>query len=713
MKKCLWITAMMMVAAVGCKPGAPKCPEAKIAEGEKPSGPAAEPVTAPVATPVKEEAKMAKLDAAVVDGVIAALVKKHGEPEKARLARGVTQAAALWDPARDGDARAFEALCLAHWVPEGAPRERLFERLQANFETLFGHGSRVRLDLSRPVHLDLGEVLEVDKVFAEFNPSAHLQEDLFANKVAFVTVLNFPWRTLAEKKADGAKWSRREWAYVRLGDVFTSRVPAAVRQGVDTAFTQADDYISNYNIYMEKVVGADDKSLFPAGMKLITHWNLRDELKSRYADKANGLTAQRQIFAIMQRIIDQSIPQAVVNQGDFTWNPETNRLTRDGQEQPVTAEPDTRYEFLLKNFRAVRAEDAFAPAYPTYIQRVFDRDLEYTEAEIEALFVKLVSSPLAGQVGKLIEQRLGRKLEPFDIWYDGFKTRSAIPDAKLTAETKKRYPTAAAFHADLPRILGQLGFTKEKAKFLQERIAVDPARGAGHAWGAEMRSDKSHLRTRVGKDGMDYKGYNIATHELGHNVEQTLTIQDVDAYMMKGVPNTAFTEAWAFVFQRRDLALLGMKETNPQKEHLTVLDTFWSSYEIMGVSLVDMGVWRWLYANPNADKAQLKQAVLTIAKDVWNRYFTPVFGVRDQTILAIYSHMIDYPLYLPAYPIGHVAEFQLEAHLRGKKLGAEMTRICAQGRLEPDQWMRGAVGAALSVEPTLAATAEALKHVTK
>jgi hypothetical protein len=646
-------------------------------------------------------------------GVIAALVKKHGEAERPRIARGVGQAAALWDPARDGDPKAFEAFCLARYVPEGAALDQLFERLQTNFETLFGHGSRVRLDLSRPVHLDMGEVLDVDKVFAEFNPSAHLQEDLYANKIAFITILNFPGRTLAEKKADGAKWSRREWARVRLGDVFTSRVPATVRQAIDTAFAQADDYISNYNIFMEKVVGADGKSLFPAGMKLITHWNLRDELKSRYADKTNGLAAQRLIFAIMGRIIDQSIPQAVVNKGDLTWNPVTNQLMKDGREQPVTAEPDTRYEFLLKNFQAVRAEDAFAPSFPTYIRRVFDRDLEYTEAEIEALFVKLVSSPLAAQVGKLIEVRLGRKLEPFDIWYDGFKTRSSIPDATLTAATRKRYPTAAAFHADLPRLLGLLGFSKEKAKFLQERIAVDASRGAGHAWGAEMRSDKSHLRTRVGKDGMDYKGYNIAIHELGHNVEQTLTIQDVDFYMMKGVPNTAFTEAWAFIFQRRDLQLLGQQEGNPLKAHLTVLDSFWSSYEIMGVSLVDMGVWRWLYANPNADKAQLKQAVLTIAKDVWNRYFAPVFGVRDQTILAIYSHMIDYPLYLPAYPIGRVAELQIEGFLRGKNLGAEMTRICAQGRLEPDLWMRGAVGAALSVDPSLAATAEALKHVTK
>jgi len=612
---------------------------------------------------------------------------------------------------RDGDVKAFEAFCVEHFVPDGEAREKLFARLQQNLEIMLGHNARVRLDLSVPVQLDIGEILPVDKIFAEFNPSAHLQEDLYTNKVAFVTVLNFPWYSLVEKKAEGPNWTRRQWAYARLGDVFTSRVPATIRQGIDTAFAQADDYISNYNIYMEKVVDADGKSLFPAGMKLITHWNLRDELKSRYADARDGRKAQRQIFAIMGRIIDQSIPQAVVNKGDFMWNPDTNKLFRDGKEQVVTAEPDTRYEFLLKNFRAVVAEDPYAPNHPSYIQRVFDRDLEYTEQEIEALFVKLVSSPLAGQVGGLIARRLGRKLEPFDIWYDGFKARSSIPDAQLTAQTRKRYPTAVAFHADLPRMLGQLGFTAAKARFLQARIAVDPARGAGHAWGAEMRSDKSHLRTRVGKDGMDYKGYNIAVHELGHNVEQTLTIQDVDNYMMKGVPNTAFTEAWAFVFQRRDLSLLGMKEGNPLKEHLTVLDTFWSAYEIMGVSLVDMKVWRWLYAHPGADKAQLKQAVIAIAREVWNQYFAPVFGVKDQTILAIYSHMIDYPLYLPAYPIGHVAEFQLERGLLGKKLGVEMTRICAQGRLEPDLWMRGAVGAALTVDPTLAATEAALKVV--
>ena len=34
--------------------------------------------------------------------------------------------------------------------------------------------------------------------------------------------------------------------------------------------------------------------------------------------------------------------------------------------------------------------------------------------------------------------------------------------------------------------------------------------------GAVRRQDRAHLRTRIGAGGMDYKGYNIAVHELGH-----------------------------------------------------------------------------------------------------------------------------------------------------------------------------------------------------
>jgi len=226
-----------------------------------------------------------------------------------------------------------------------------------------------------------------------------------------------------------------------------------------------------------------------------------------------------------------------------------------------------------------------------------------------------------------------------------------------------------------------------------------------------MKGERAHLRTRIGEGGMDYKGFNVAMHELGHCVEQTLTLYDIDYYLLNGVPNTAFTEALAFVFQKRDLDILGIKDNQPNKYDLMALDIFWSNYEIMGVSLVDMNVWKWLYENPDATKQQLKEAVIRISKEVWNKYYAEVFGSKDQPILAIYSHMIDYPLYLSAYPIGHLIDFQLEKQIEGKNFGDEIIRIYSKGRILPQQWMKEAVGEELSNKPLLESVNKALDKI--
>ena len=131
----------------------------------------------------------------------------------------------------------------------------------------------------------------------------------------------------------------------------------------------------------------------------------------------------------------------------------------------------------------------------------------------------------------------------------------------------------------------------------------------------------------------------------------------------------------------------------------------------MGVGMVDMKVWKWLYAHPDADAAALKIAVISISKDVWNTYFSPVFGTKDEPILAIYSHMISYPLYLPAYSYGQLIEFQLEEYLKGKNFANEIDRIYEQGRLTPQQWMEEAVGQKISAQPVLNAVDEALKAI--
>ena len=102
---------------------------------------------------------------------------------------------------------------------------------------------------------------------------------------------------------------------------------------------------------------------------------------------------------------------------------------------------------------------------------------------------------------------------------------------------------------------------------------------------------------------MNYKGYNIAVHELGHNVEQVFSLYDVDHTLLAGVPNTAFTEALAFVFQAKDLELLGYPKPDAESERLRVLNDFWQTWEIAGVALVDIAVWHWMYEHPKATPA--------------------------------------------------------------------------------------------------------------
>jgi hypothetical protein len=280
----------------------------------------------------------------------------------------------------------------------------------------------------------------------------------------------------------------------------------------------------------------------------------------------------------------------------------------------------------------------------------------------------------------------------------------------LTAQTQSHYPTALAFEKDMPRMLMDLGFGKEQAQTIASHIVVEAARGSGHARPCVGRNQPARLRTRINDKGMDYKGYNIAVHEFGHNVEEVISLYDIDYYTLAGIPNTGFTEASAFLFQQRDLQLLGHGKQIMNRD--ATLDIIWSMYEIMGVSLVDIAMWEWLYDNPKATAAQLREAVIAIAGDIWNKYYAPLLGEPNCPLLGIYSHMVGYALYLPGYPIGQLVQFQLEEYLAKCKtpteFAQEYTRIYQQGKLTPDAWMRGAVGEAMSVEPILKAVRKAI-----
>lgn len=651
---------------------------------------------------------------------VARLTEIHGAEHQARIESGVTQAAKLWRE-EDGDAEAFGAFVEEHFLADPEAIAATFAHLEHSMEMLDGHLNSIRLELRHFMDEDVGPILPVDRLLGSWDVGAHVSEDMFASKIAFATLLNFPQTTLEERLAQGSAWTREQWAQVRLVDRFATRVPAHASQAVTTATSQADAYVADYNIHMHHVLTREGERLFPAGLRLITHWNLRDELKAQYAAE-DGLARQRLIYQVLDAIVRQTIPAAVIDNPLVDWTPATGEVTPsavEGADAPAgrmatsdaSREEDVRYRMLLAVFHAMQEVDRFSPDHPTHIARSFERGREIPEAQVEAMFLSLFETPVAAQVAALIGQRLGRSLEPFDIWYAGFKPRAQYAETELDAITQERYPTPQAFESDIPRILRDLGFSKERATFLADAIVVDPSRGAGHAWGPQRRDDQAHLRTRVGPDGMDYKGYNIAVHELGHNVEQVFSLATIDHTLLSGVPGNGFTEALAMVFQTRDLELLGLATPSEASRHLLALEEYWATCEIAAVALVDMGVWRWMYAHPEATAAELREATLAIAEDVWSRTFGPLMEGQTSVLLACYSHMLGYPLYLPNYPLGHIIAFQLEEHFRDADFGAEFERVCQQGRLTPDLWMMGAVGAPLSAQPLIDAAAQAVTRV--
>lgn len=621
--------------------------------------------------------------------------------------RGVAQAWALWTE-QDGTQEEFAALVEEHKCQNDSERWVLFESLSRIMERCSESADLLTVELLKPTQLtNDAEPQTPDWIMSGYNPLAHFTDDMFANKLAFITIINFPHYTLEEKNRLGKNRSREEWAMVRMGDVFTTRVPAKVKAQVAQAYANAENYIADYNIYMGSIRTEDGRQLWDNDKVLLSHWNLRDELKALYGERLSVIgernEKQEMIYQIMKCIVTQTIPQKAINNPDFLWCPY-------GELRAESREPYTRYERILEIAHAYFEQDKYCPSAPTAIIRNFEEEVEIPADELDSLFRALVGSAKVKQVASIIRERLGRELRPYDIWYDGFKARASMNEDELTKTTRKLYPDANAFEADMPRMLMKMGFSQNDAKEIASHIVVEPARGSGHAWPCMGKKEEARLRTRIPATGMDYKGYNIAVHEFGHCVEQVLDMYFIDHYMLHGVPNTAYTEASAFLWQQRDLKLLPeSRELRAERQEPRAesedLDQFWSMYEIMGVSMVDMAMWKWIYAHPKANAKELCEATIEIAKEVWNEYYEPVLGEHDCVLLAVYSHMVNAPMYLPNYPLGHIVQYQLEQHLaqytEPAEFAKEYARIYRLGRLTPKEWMIQAVGAEPSVEPII------------
>jgi hypothetical protein len=442
------------------------------------------------------------------------------------------------------------------------------------------------------------------------------------------------------------------------------------------------------------MVDANGKSWFEKDRKLIAHWLIREEIKAGYTQDG-GLEKQRALSWVMGRHIDGTLPTQIMDSTcTGKWNPQENTI--DGGDAGKLLGP-VRYQ-QLNTQRSVAVDyDAYYDEHPTAIARKFDLEREIPEETVEALMIELLEAPVRGEIAKYMENKLGRPLEAFDIYLEDIAegASSAELDEKVTAMFKDEIE----FQNKIPAVLTGLGFVDEDAEFLGTRVNVEIARGAGHAMRPGIPEYNAWLRTNRLDDRLGWDGFDTAMHELGHNLEQLISTHFVPRPLLRNVPNTACTEAFAFLYQNKAKEVIGLPEDDEAKAFaFASVEGLLSACQIAGPSLVELYTWRWLYQNPEATDEQVRDQMLAIAEEVWNKYFKEYFGEDPYHILAAYQHMIGYPLYLPDYTIGHVISHQIKSHMRGKDLAEETKRICSIGRLTPDQWMKNAVGSGIKAK---------------
>ena len=642
-----------------------------------------------------------------IEQVTEKLTSKYGAENAARIERGVNHLAAVWFE-DDGSSEDFRDFCIKQFIPSGPELDKALDIAEQQFEAINGHRRELSLALSYPVVTMTRPVTELDRLFSRTG----LDIDFYKSKLALAIALNFPYYTNAEKEALGAGWSRKKWAMVRLGDRFDFRPDPEKEPDPMPLPDELRDYTSLYIISMDQVLSPQLEVPFPEGTRLNSHNGLRDEIKGLYS-RSNPLERQRILSTIVMHIIYQTIPQCMIGETSFYWEPKANKVyVKEGDtfvETYCEPEPDTRYQVLHHNMTARMRHDVKYPEGSTYLSRTFE-NMQLTEEKIVSLLESVVGAPEKKEVAALIEKSIGRKLEPFDIWYTRFSDDQEYDMDQLDQMLKEKYPTPMAFQQDIPNILRRVGFERFEADFIGNLIVVDPIPSGGHANAPQMRGAKAHLRTRFEEDGLNYRGYRVGMHEIGHNIEQIVSTYMTDYYLLKGIPCSPYTEAMADLIAYRSLVGLGVNpEYSAKEKQDNALAAFWFVCEIGSVALHEIRVWNWLYDNPEATVEELKKATIDIAKDIWNEYFADIFGVKDVPVFAIYNHFIHAALYLHSYPLGNIILMQLEEYFEGGDFATEMIRTCKIGKLTPDLWMIKATGEPLSSEPLLNAMRKALE----
>jgi len=239
------------------------------------------------------------------------LIGRYGEAERGRLVRGLKQAGEFWR-ARTVTAPRLKTSCgtISPGTRRRSTRSSAGRRPSSNNST--AHMLEVVRAFRTQTDLDWAPSCPTMKPSRATTHRRNTGDDLFANKLAFVGTAQLSrsprstsgWRRAATGR--GASGRRRVWPSVSRG-----RVPASVNLAIAEAVAQSEQYIAGYNIWMHHLLTRAASVPFPPHMRLLSHWNLRDQIKADYAEK-DVCRASARSRASWNPSFRQTIPKAVV-----------------------------------------------------------------------------------------------------------------------------------------------------------------------------------------------------------------------------------------------------------------------------------------------------------------------------------------------------------------------------------------------------------------
>lgn len=653
------------------------------------------------------------LPSSIVESVQSELISTYGNPVSDRVTRGTLQLAKNWRSS-DGTAEDYRQFCLDNFLPDSLLEEN-FSRISDNIVYMQGHLSKIRGKINESNAFTDRTKVQADPFFRESIPGFDPWESMLAHFIQ----LNYPHYTLDEKREMGDGWDRTKWAMVRVGDYYQRRAdPGFTRVEADEA-REFGRYMDNYFFRMNHISAPDGTYPFAdgPGSFLHSHRGIRDNVKEEYT-KEGGLERQVLSGKVIEHIVMGTVPAQFITDTTTRWDPWKNVLYRmeEGTLQPIpfTPEGEIRYAGLRSAFLNRSSEDVLYEPGSTVITRTFENN-NLKADEVEKLIRDFLSDPTFAEVGKLIEKRLGRSLQPFDLWYSGFQEQSLYKAEMLDSITRTRYPDPMALQNDLGAILVRMGFERSEAEYLGNHISVRPVGSGGYSNQPPLRNDTALLTTMFGADGLDYKSYRVAMHELGHNVCGIYSTRNIDNFVLAGVPTGGITEGYAELLAYKNLQGLGLKASSPvEQKHNLALAAFWYLAEMGGQALTEIEVWKWMYANPGFTAAELSDAVNSITTDIWNQYYSEIFGgLSDQHILAIYNHFITGSHYLYNYYMANVIVLQLSDAFEGDNLAANLENACLEGETLPEKWMVRATGENISLNAVISGSQDAVSYYNK